>query len=313
MAAPLIFLIGQTASGKSRLAMQLAEYYPVELISMDSAQVYRGMDIGTAKPAADARARVPHHLLDIRDPGVAYSAAEFARDAAQLVADIRARGRLPIIAGGTFLYMRALVEGLSRLPPARPDIRAELAQQAAQQGWPALHARLARVDPVSAARIHPHDAQRIQRALEIQQASGRAMSAHLGLKRDQAWPGAVLKLCVEVASVDAARHAMARRFHRMMDSGLLDEVRALHRRDDLDGELPSLRSVGYRQLWQHLEGEFSLAEAVDRAIIATHQYAKRQRTWLRRENERIRLPVDPVDCCAAAKKHIDAFLDRQGA
>ena len=288
----LICLAGPTASGKSAASMALARRWPIEIIVMDSATIYRGMDIGTAKPTAEEQARVPHHLLDIRDPAQAYSAAEFARDAAALARDIRARGRIPLLCGGTMLYYKALREGLNDLPEADPEIRRHLDAQALERGWPALHAELARVDPVTAARLAPHDSQRLQRALEIWHSSGRPMSDWLAQPPVPVLPGWRFETISLEPSDRAVLHArIARRYQAMIAAGLLDEVRSLHARADLHPGLPSIRCVGYRQLWDHLDGRISLDQAIEQAIAATRQLAKRQITWLRSLPQRIH-----VDC-----------------
>jgi len=278
----LICLAGPTASGKSAASMALAQRWPVEIIVMDSATIYRGMDIGTAKPTAEERARVPHHLLDIRDPAQSYSAAEFARDAAALARDIRARGRIPLLCGGTMLYYKALREGLNDLPEADPAIRRQLDAEALARGWPALHAELARVDPATAARLAPNDSQRLQRALEIWRGSGRPMSAWLAQPPEPVLPGWRFETISLEPSDRSVLHArIAQRYRAMIGAGLLDEVRALHARADLHPGLPSIRCVGYRQLWDHLDGRIALDQAIEQAIAATRQLAKRQITWLR--------------------------------
>ena len=279
-----VLLAGPTASGKSDWALALAERVPVEIVSVDSAQVYRGFDIGSAKPAPALRASLPHHLLDIRDPLQTYSAGEFVADALQAIGEIRARGRLPLLVGGTMLYYRALVQGIAPLPGADPELRRELDERAARLGWPALHAELAALDPQSASRIHPNDAQRIQRALEVLRLSGQPISAG---QRDTA-PVHGLRL-QRWALVPGDRAALARRiatrFDAMLAAGFLDEVRALHGRGDLAASTPSLRAVGYRQLWEHLAGEVALDVAVERAKAATRQLARRQLTWIRSDGD----------------------------
>ena len=278
---PAILLMGPTASGKSALALALAERFGGEIISVDSAQIYRGMDIGTAKPDAATRARVPHHLIDVIDPTEAYSAARFAREALATIAAIRARGRVPILAGGTMLYFKALSEGLSTLPGADPAVRAELDARAVREGWPALHAELARVDPTTAARLEPGDSQRIQRALEVWQLAGEPLSALQG-HRHRAEPLGPARWVALVPSDRARLHeAIARRFDAMLGAGLIDELRALRRRYRLEVELPSMRCLGYRQAWAHLEGQIDAATLRERGIAATRQLAKRQFTWLR--------------------------------
>ena len=282
-ALPALVLTGPTGSGKSEWAWRLAQTLPVEIISVDSAQVYRGMDIGTAKPTAAVRARVPHHLLDIRDPAESYSAGEFVRDAGAAVRAIHERGRLPLLTGGTMLYLRALLRGMAELPPAAPALRAELESRAAASGWPALHAELAQVDAPAAAKIHPLDAQRIQRALEVFRLTGRAISAWQAATRapvdDVRW----LRFALVPGDRAGLRSALQRRFASMLEAGLLAEVAALYKRPDLHAELPATRSVGYRQLWAYCAGQCTLEEASHRAVTATCQLAKRQLTWLRAE------------------------------
>ena len=273
--------MGPTASGKSALSLALAERFGGEIISVDSAQIYRGMDIGTAKPDAATRARVPHHLIDVIDPTEAYSAARFAREALATIAAIRGRGRVPIVAGGTMLYFKALSEGLSALPGADPAVRAELDARAAREGWPALHAELARVDPVTAARLEPGDSQRIQRALEVWQLAGEPLSSLQG-HRERGAPLGPARWVALVPSDRARLHeAIALRFDAMLADGLIDELRALRRRYRLTADLPSMRCVGYRQAWAHLEGQIDAATLRERGIAATRQLAKRQFTWLR--------------------------------
>jgi len=283
MDEPAILLMGPTGAGKTEIAVHLAERLPVEIVSVDSAMVYRGMDIGTAKPGPELRARAPHHLVDILDPAERYSAGRFLADAGRAMADIRDRGRVPLLAGGTMLYFRALQAGLARLPAADAGLRAALDERAARDGWPALHAELAGLDPEAAARIQPNDRQRIQRALEIIELTGRPASA----VRQQDLRGASRSGDLKLVLAPTDRTAMAARiegrFARMMELGLLDEVRRLHGRGDLSGDLPSMRSVGYRQLWGHLEGHRGLAEAQALAVVATRQLARRQLTWLRAE------------------------------
>ena len=278
-----LVLTGPTGSGKSEWALRLAQELPIEIISADSAQVYRGMDIGTAKPAAGIRARVPHHLLDIRDPAERYSAGDFARDARAAIARVHAHGRLPVVVGGTQLYLRALVRGIAALPAASPEVRARLEAEAAARGWAALHAELARLDPRAAAKIHPNDPQRIQRALEVHAVSGRTLSDWQASAAPPAGDVRWLQFALIPGDRAVLARALAARFEAMLEAGLLAEVTALYQRGDLSAELPSIRSVGYRQLWAHCAGETSLREAVGQAITATRQLAKRQLTWLRSE------------------------------
>jgi tRNA dimethylallyltransferase len=273
--------MGPTASGKSALAIALANRFPVEIISVDSAQVYRGMNIGTAKPSTAERAAVPHHLVDIIDPTEAYSAARFRGDAAELMREITARGRTPLLVGGTMLYFKALREGLSELPDSDQDIRAKIDNEAAERGWPAMHAKLAEVDPQTAARLKPNDAQRIQRALEIYRASGKPMSRQLGRKKATALPFRLIELALVPSDRGALHRRIEERFDAMLERGLVEELRGLRKRYALRPELPSMRCVGYRQAWQFLEGELDRDELRNRGIFASRQLAKRQLTWLR--------------------------------
>ena len=279
-----IFLMGPTASGKTALACELSERFPLELVSVDSALVYRGMDIGTAQPDAATLARYPHALVDIRDPAQPYSAADFRADALPLMRQISSRGRVPLLVGGTGLYFRALQQGLSDLPEADPATRARLAALAAQIGWPAMHARLAVLDPVAAARIDRNDVQRLQRALEVIELTGRPLSALQRGGSGAPFPWRVLKLALLPADRGVLHERIAQRIDAMLAAGFLDEVRQLRARGDLHPELPAIRAVGYRQAWEHLDGHASLAEFRDRAIFATRQLAKRQITWLRSDH-----------------------------
>jgi tRNA dimethylallyltransferase len=292
---PVIFLMGPTASGKTDLAVELASRLPVEVVSVDSGMVYRGMDIGTAKPPPEVLARVPHRLTDICDPGEAYSAGRFRRDALREIASVRARGRMPLLVGGTGLYFRALQRGIAELPDADPAIRARLLAEAAAHGWPGLHARLARVDPVAARRIRPSDPQRIQRALEVQELTGRPISELQSRGAAGALAGRAVRLVLASPDRELARRRIAARFHAMLERGFLREVEALYRRGDLGPALPSMRLVGYRQAWKHLAGELDLAEMTRQAIVATQQLAKRQRTWLRAEQDVASFDPDAAD------------------
>lgn len=311
---PAIALMGPTASGKTALALDWAERLGGEIVSVDSALVYRGLDIGAAKPDAAERARAPHHMLDLRDPWQAYSAAEFAADARTAIDGILARGRLPILAGGTGLYFQALLRGLAPMPEADPAIRAAIAAEAAERGWPRLHAELARIDPVAAARIKPADAQRIQRALEVFRLSGRPIS---DWQRDPATaarlPVRVLKLVIAPAQRALLHARIAARFDAMLAAGFLDEVRTLRALPELRAhpapmDLPAIRAVGYRQAWEHLEGLADAAQFRERAIAATRQLAKRQLTWLRGELDA--LWFDPGRQRAALDAAVERFLGR---
>ncbi len=283
-----IALMGPTASGKTAFALEWAQRFDGEIVSVDSALVYRGLDIGAAKPTADELAATRHHLIDVRDPWQRYSAADFADDARAAVEDIVARGRLPILAGGTGLYFRALLQGLSPMPEADPALRAQLEAEAGKRGWAAMHAELAQVDPTAAARIHATDAQRIQRALEVYRLSGRAISdwQRESAAASQRFPCRVLKLAVAPQDRALLHARIERRFDAMLSAGFLDEVHALRASPQLRThptplDLPALRAVGYRQAWEHLDGALSVTEFRDRAIFATRQLAKRQLTWLR--------------------------------
>lgn len=283
-----ICLTGPTATGKTDLALELARSIPLEIVSVDSAMVYRGMDIGTAKPSAEVRAAVPHHLIDIVDAADPYSAGRFLADANAVIDAIVARGRLPLLVGGTLLYLRALRRGLAPLPEADPGLRAELDREAEEQGWPALHARLAAVDPDAAARIAPNDRQRIQRALEVYLLAGRPLSVLQREARAASGHGSVTQEDIPMLAVvptDRARLAVRieRRFDAMVEAGLVKEVETLMARGDLHPATPSMRAVGYRQMWAYLEGRYDWPTARQKAIAATRQLAKRQMTWLRSE------------------------------
>jgi tRNA dimethylallyltransferase len=313
-----IFLAGPTASGKTAVALELARRLPVEIVSVDSAQVYRGMDVGTAKPGPGARASVPHHLIDILDPTERYSAGRFREDALRLVAQIHARGRVPLLAGGTMLYFRTLSHGIAELPPAQPAIRAAIEARAAARGWAALHAELAGVDAAGAARIEPTDAQRIQRALEVWQVTGRALSALQAEALAPALPFEALALSLEPSDRALLHRRIEERFAAMLRDGLVDELEGLRRRYRLDATLPSMRTVGYRQAWQTLEGEETLATLEARGAAATRQLAKRQITWLRALREGAARadparPLEAFDClrpdlAGAVARRVERFL-----
>lgn len=287
MTAPLpaIFLMGPTASGKTDLAVELVQRFPCDIISVDSAMIYRGMDIGTAKPGPEILAIAPHRLIDILDPAQAYSAAQFCADAQREMREIMAAGRIPLLVGGTMLYFRALQSGLSDLPSADPLVRARIEQEARDYGWRHLHSRLAGVDPAAAARIHPNDPQRIQRALEVYEVGGLPMTELFSRRTAEPWQGPIIKIVVAPSDRDVMRRRIAVRFHAMLEQGLIEEVEALRQRGDLDRNRSALRSVGYRQVWAYLSAELSYEEMINKAIIATGQLAKRQITWLRREKE----------------------------
>ncbi len=279
---PAIFLMGPTASGKTDLALALTERLPCDIISVDSALVYRGMNIGTAKPEADVLKRFPHRLIDILDPAESYSAAQFRQDALREMQAITAAGRIPLLVGGTMLYFRALTEGLSVLPPADREVRCRLEEEAKNKGQQWMHHRLTKVDPASAARIHPNDPQRLQRALEVYEITGKSMS-ELIAKPGERLMYQPLKLILAPGDRDFLRERIAIRFRQMLAQGFVAEVEGLYQRGDLTSDLPSIRCVGYRQVWEYLEGEMDAASMEERAIIATRQLAKRQFTWLRKE------------------------------
>jgi tRNA dimethylallyltransferase len=298
---PIACLLGPTASGKTAAALAFAARAPVEIISVDSALVYREMDIGTAKPSAEERAVAPHHLIDIVDPVYAYSAADFRADALRLVGEIVARGNVPLLVGGTMLYYKALTQGLNDLPAADPDVRATLDADAARDGWPALHARLAAVDAVTAARLAPNDSQRIQRALEVFMLTGQPMSALLAAPArddDAARLYRFVPIALEPSDRSVLHARIAARFDAMLAGGFVDEVKRLRARGDLHPGLPSMRCVGYRQAWEYLDGETDYDTMRDKGVFATRQLCKRQLTWLRGMSERV-----VVDCCA-----VDATL-----
>lgn len=305
---PLLCVMGPTASGKSTLAIHLAAELDCEVVSVDSALVYRGLDIGTAKPDAATRAAVPHHLIDIADPAERYSAARFRADALQAIESIHAAGRTPLLVGGTMLYFHALLHGLSEMPAADPELRAALDARAAREGWPALHAQLARVDPDAAARIHPNDPQRIQRALEVHELTGHPITA-LQARQQEESPYRACKLALAPADRERLHARIAERFEHMVRAGLFEEVARLHARADLAADLPALRAVGYRQVWQHLEGECDRQTAVERAIHATRQLAKRQLTWLKREPGLTWLDPSDPDWLAQGLKWAQSNLD----
>ncbi|MEO6968582.1 MAG: tRNA (adenosine(37)-N6)-dimethylallyltransferase MiaA [Rhodanobacteraceae bacterium] len=307
-----VFLMGSTASGKTALACALADAFPVELISVDSALVYHGLDIGAAKPDAAILLRYPHRLIDIRDPLQPYSAARFRDDALIAMNEIAAAGRVPLLVGGTGLYFQALQRGLSKLPDADPAVRARLSEQAHHLGWPALHARLALRDPIAAARIRANDAQRIQRALEVIELSGQPLS-QLQRSARGIFPYRILKLALVPSNRDELRARIAARFDAMLDAGFVDEVKRLRARGRLHPDLPALRAVGYRQAWRHLDGEYDARTFRERAIFACNQLAKRQLTWLRRQHDARSL--DPIrgDAFGVVAEAMALFLGTSAA
>jgi len=311
--APLPFyvaLAGPTASGKTAAALELARHWDTEIISVDSALVYLGMDIGTAKPTTQERAAVAHHLIDIRDPLQAYSAADFVRDATVLIHDITARGKLPLLVGGTMLYFKALIDGLDDMPPADAAVREQLSQEAADRGWPAMHALLAAVDPITAQRLAPADGQRIQRALEVYRVSGLPLSHfHAARAKDAAaLPSNSLLISLEPTDRAWLHARIAQRFDAMLEHGFLDEVKALRKRGDLHVDLPSMRCVGYRQAWEALDGLWPFEQLRDKGVFATRQLAKRQITWLRSMTQRQIIACEAPDAVAQVVRLVRAAL-----
>lgn len=285
MLPPAIFIMGPTGTGKTDLAVRLIDDIAAQIISVDSAMVYRGMNIGTAKPSPEVHAKAPHHLIDIRDPEEAYSAADFRSDALAAAATIITNGRIPLFVGGTGLYFRAVLQGIAELPGADTDVRARIDSQARRLGWAALHARLVQVDPQSAARIHPNDPQRIQRALEVFELTGIPMTELWRRTEQTALPFEPIKILIMPRQRAGLYAQLEVRFLRMLEQGFLDEVRQLRERPQLDLSNPAMRMVGYRQLWQHLEGTMSWEGATTKAVIATRNLAKRQLTWFRAERQ----------------------------
>ena len=307
---PAIALLGPTASGKSALAMAIAARHAVEIISVDSAQVFRGMDVGTAKPSVSERAAVPHHLIDIIDPTEAYSAARFRADTLRLMQEIVARGRTPLLAGGTMLYFKSLREGLSDLPAADPALRAALELEATRHGWPRMHARLAALDPVTAARLQPTDAQRIQRALEVQHLTGKTLSS-LQQRSGEALELPVRLIGIALVPSDRAvlHQRIAARFEAMLAAGLVEELKGLKKTHNLRADMAAMRCVGYRQAWEYLGGDYDRATLRDKGVFATRQLAKRQLTWLRAMPE-----LQVFDCLAPdLEQQVFGYLGQVGA
>lgn len=300
--------MGPTASGKTRLAIELAHTLGGEVISVDSALVFRGMNIGTAKPDLTERAGIPHHLIDILDPSERYSTGQFQKDAVRLIHAISQRGKIPILAGGTMLYFHGLLHGISALPPADPAIRASLNAEAQEQGWEALHARLQTIDSVAAERIHPNDPQRIQRALEIHQLTGRSMTELIAANPPPPQDFDLIPVMISPQTRDSLAERIHLRFQNMLDMGLIDEVRALRARGDLHLDLPAMRAVGYRQVWDYLEGADSFEDMRTKGITATRQFAKRQMTWLRKEAFALELKSEDPKLLERAKKELSPLL-----
>ena len=310
---PVICLMGPTGSGKTGLAIKLVQQFPLEIVSVDSAMVYRGMDIGTAKPDRETLALAPHRLLDIRDPSEPYSAAQFREDALQAIDEIIQQKKIPLLVGGTMLYFHALQQGLSDLPSADPVIRKKIIEEAKQSGWPALHARLADIDPVAASRIHPHDRQRIQRALEVSAVTGKNLTAlHQGAPGGVFLPYRFYNLAIAPLDRGILHERIAVRFRQMLEDGLIEEVRQLQARGDLSPEMPSMRAVGYRQVLDYLSGALTRAELEMRGIIATRQLAKRQLTWLRAMPDVTWLDSEAGDLYEQASRYILNIIQSVG-
>jgi tRNA dimethylallyltransferase len=305
---PAIFLMGPTSSGKTELAIELLKHFPIELINVDSAQIYQGMDIGTAKPDAATLEHAPHRLLDFLDPAIAYSAADFRKDALKEMQEITAAGNIPLLVGGTFLYFRALLHGLAKLPQANPTIRARLDQEAKEKGWHFQHHYLSQIDPIAAERIHPNDAQRIQRAIEVYEITGKPLSTLQKESQHHALPWNTLKLALIPNDREQLKIRIKNRFEAMLQQGFIDEVKKLHCRNDLHIGLPAIRSVGYRQVWEHLNGEIDFNVMKERAIVATRQLAKRQLTWLRSEERTELLAMEADNVSVIAINKINRFL-----
>lgn len=307
---PAIFLMGPTASGKTALSVQLAQALNGEIISVDSALVFKGMDIGTAKPTMKERGCIAHHLIDILDPAESFSTGQFRKQALALMDDITGRGKIPILVGGTMLYFNVLDSGLAVLPEADPDIRAKLDRDLAQLGKEALHRRLAEVDPEAAARIHPNDPQRVQRALEVYEISGKPLTSFFTEARMQDIPYQKIKLIIAPEDRKILHDIIARRFKLMLEQGFMDEVEALYKRGDLTEKMPSVRAVGYRQAWSYLQGEYDLETMTEKAIVATRQLAKRQFTWLRRETDAANFHTGQADLLSKVLAEINDKLSR---
>lgn len=301
---PVIFLMGATATGKTDVAAQLHRSLPVDIISVDSAMVYRGMDIGTAKPSAELLREVPHRLIDICDPAETYSAAQFRTDALDAIGEITAQGRIPLLVGGTGLYFRTLESGISELPAADIQVRERLDREIRELGSASLHRRLQAIDPESARRIHPNDPQRLQRALEVFELTGRSLSEHFRAARGQSLQRRIIKIILSPRDRETHRRIMGQRFQEMLDAGLMVEVERLYAREDLHAGLPAMRMVGYRQMWRYLDGQTAYDEMVKHAIIATQQLAKRQLTWLRKEQDYREFIAEDADITAKVLKYI---------
>ncbi|MCO4759783.1 MAG: tRNA (adenosine(37)-N6)-dimethylallyltransferase MiaA [Oceanospirillaceae bacterium] len=305
---PIVFLMGPTASGKTALAMDLYDHLPCEIVSVDSAMIYRDMNIGTAKPDAEMLARYPHRLIDLRDPVQAYSAAEFRADALTEIARIHEAGKIPLLTGGTMLYFHALLNGLATLPEADPDVRQRIEAEAEEKGWSAIHARLAEVDPQSAERLNPNDSQRLQRALEVYEITGRSMTEHWAEQQAQRLDSPVVSLSVMPPERSVLHERIAQRFQIMLEQGFEEEVRALWERGDLDLSMPSVRCVGYRQMWEYFSGQWDYETMQFKGVVATRQLAKRQITWLRSWENLNWLDTNDRDITSKALKLINSVI-----
>ncbi len=305
---PAVFIMGPTASGKTDLAIELVKQYPFEIISVDSALVYKDMSIGTAKPSAEELAIAPHHLIDFLDPAQNYSTASFRNDALELMTDIRSRNKIPLLVGGTMLYHRSLLYGLSELPQASEAIRAELSEQAQLKGKEFMHEKLQQIDPVAAQRIHPNDPQRVQRALEIYVITGKSMTQLQQENQAQALKGDIYKIIIAPNSRDLLRQRIGQRFEQMIAQGFIEEVEKLFKRKDLDLSLPSMRAVGYRQIWEYLQGDMDKKQMIERGITITRQFAKRQMTWLRQETDAQWIATEDEDKLQQAKEYLKPIL-----
>ncbi|CAA6817192.1 MAG: tRNA dimethylallyltransferase (EC [uncultured Thiotrichaceae bacterium] len=304
---PAVCIMGATGTGKTELGIQLLDEFPFEIINVDSAQVFKEMNIGTAKPDAETLKRAPHRILDFIDPADAYSAADFRNDALREMREITAAGKIPLLVGGTMLYFRALINGIADLPPANPRFREKLQVEADTKGWGVLHERLQEIDPESAARIHPNDPQRLQRALEVYELTGTPLTTHHKTSKHETIPYRLLKFALIPRDREKLRERLACRFEKMLDEGLVEEVQKLYNRPDLSINLPSIRCVGYRQVWEHLNGEIDYNTMKERAIVATRQLAKRQMTWLRSEQRIATLHMEDENLVAVTSR-IRGFL-----